>query len=95
MEKPYSFDHNVDRVSQFIDEWHVRDEITLDKIVGIAIPFKMIRESKYSLELILKILEYAKLYGWQVYDADMDLIENVNKENLIFGSQRLQKTAKG
>ena len=33
------FDPNVDRVSPFQDEYHVKDEIELDKIVGIALPF--------------------------------------------------------
>ena len=80
VERPYSFDHNIDRVTQFIDEWHVRDEIPLDKIVGIALPFPWIKESKFRLEKALKILKYASFYGWQVFNSDMDLVTKVERE---------------
>ena len=91
VERPYSFDHNKDRVSQFIDEWHVKDEIPLDKIVGIALPFSWIRKSRTSLLKMLNILQYAKDFNWQVYNSDMNLIESVTNEECIYGTRRLEK----
>ncbi len=91
VERPYSFDHNKDRVSQFIDEWHVKDEIPLDKIVGIALPFSWIKQSKRSLLKILEILKHAKDNNWQVYNSDMSLIESIANEELIYGPKRLGK----
>ena len=91
IERPYSYDHNKDRVSQFIDEWHVKDEITLDKIVGIALPFAWIKKSKHSLMQVLEILKYAKSFNWQVYNSDMSLVESVSKEEFVYGKKRLEK----
>ena len=39
VEHGYNLDHNKERVSEFVDEWHVKDIIPLDKIKGIALPF--------------------------------------------------------
>jgi len=76
----YQYDSSKERVSQFKDEYHVKDEITLDKIVGIAIPFDWAKEDKLTLRKIAKILSYAQKYGWKVFNSDMYLVERVNKD---------------
>jgi hypothetical protein len=86
-----AYDYNKDRVSVFIDEWHVKDEIPLDKIVGVALPFSWLRKSKEVLVNILQILKYAKQYNWQVYDSNMNLIEKVESEEAVFGPDKLEK----
>lgn len=75
------YDPSVDRVSQFPDEWHVRDIIPLDKIVGISLPiYELLKEDKEMLKKIKKILLYAKAYGWKLYDSlSKDVIEEIKE----------------
>ena len=68
------------RYSSFIDEYHVKDEIELDKIRGIAIPFSLIKGDRDYLRKTLKILQYARLYKWNVYESDLFLVDRVDKE---------------
>ena len=75
-------DPSKGRYSCFIDEYHVRDEIGLDKIRGIALPFSLISGNKDYLLKTLKILQYAKLYGWDVYESDSSLIDRVDKQEV-------------
>ena len=77
----YTYDASRDRVSKFRDEYHVKDEIPLDKIVGIAIPFYWVKKDKSVLQKIAKILNYAQMYGWKVFNSDMYLVERVNKDD--------------
>ena len=80
----YTYDASKERVSSYFDEWHVKDEIPLDKVVGIAIPFSWGKESKKELLNMCKILVYARLYGWKVYDSNVDLIEKVRNEETCY-----------
>jgi hypothetical protein len=89
VEHGYNLDHNKERVSEFVDEWHVKDIISLDKIVGIALPFGWIKGSLRTLKKVLVILKYAKENEWQVYDSNLDLIKNVQSEELIYGTKKL------
>ena len=91
VEHGYNLDHNKERVSEFVDEWHVKDVIPLDKIVGIALPFGWIKNSLRVLKKVLVILKYAKENDWQVYDSNLDLVKNVQREELIYGIGRLSK----
>lgn len=75
-----SYDSSKERVSQFVDEWHVRDIIPLDKIVGIALPFDEKIEDPFALGYMRKIIEYAKFYGWKVYNSNMDLVKSVEND---------------
>lgn len=69
----------VDRVSQYIDEWHVKDEILIEKVVGIALP----DFSKYSIEdklIIDEILRYANKYNWEIFVSNEKLVELVREK---------------
>lgn len=68
------------RYSCFVDEYHVKDEIELDKVRGIALPFSLMIGNKDCLLKALKILQYAKLFGWNVYESDMFLVDRVDKQ---------------
>lgn len=76
-----SYNPDNDRVSCFIDEYHIRDEIPIDKIIGIAIPFSQVESKKELLE-VQRLLQYSKLYKWNIYDSDSELINKV--ENNTF-----------
>lgn len=86
--KGYFYDSNRERVSQFIDEWHVRDEIPLDKIVGIAIPFSWSKNNRAAARKIGRILEYAKKYNWKVFNSDLELIQRVSNDDCIVRNER-------
>lgn len=73
-----TYDPDNERVSQYIDEWHTKDEITLDKIVGIAIPEYAYKDSK-NLKVIKEILTFAELYNWEVFKSDENLVTEVRK----------------
>ena len=73
---------NKGRYSSFIDEYHVKDEIELDKIRAIALPFFLIKGSEDYLIKTLKILQYAKIYKWNVYESDSFLIDRVAKQEV-------------
>ena len=78
----YKYDPSKERVSQFVDEWHVADEIPLDKIVGIALPFQYVDQNPLLLSMIRTILEYAKVYGWKVYNSDEKLLQRIEKDEV-------------
>ena len=81
---------NKGRYSCFIDEYHVKDEIGLDAVRGIALPFSLIMSNKDYLLKTLKILQYAKLYKWDVYESDMFLLDRVDKQE-IFDDMKYEK----
>ena len=83
-------DPNKGRYSCFIDEYHVKDEIELDKVRGIALPFSLITGNKEYLLKTLKILQYAKLYKWNVYESDMFLVDRVEKQE-VFDDMKYNK----
>ena len=74
------YDSSKERVSQFVDEWHVADEIPLDKVVGIALPFQFVDDNPFVLTMMRKILEYAKVYGWKVYNSDINLLKSIEND---------------
>ncbi|MBQ7104708.1 MAG: hypothetical protein IJN90_02510 [Bacilli bacterium] len=77
--EPYtgSYDSSKERVSQYLDEWHVKDKIDLDKVVGIALPKEQHTEEEK--ETTRKILECAKLYNWEVFVSDKNLVDSVRE----------------
>ena len=77
-------DSTKGRFSRFIDEYHVKDEIELDKVRGIALPFSLIKGNKEYLMKTLKILKYAKLYKWNVYESDLFLIDRIDKQETCY-----------
>ena len=81
------YNPKVDRVSPFIDEYHVRDEIDLEKIVGIALPFSSVPDDKEEYMKLLKILQCASLYKWNVYESDVFLIDRVNQGKVFDGME--------
>lgn len=85
------FNPDKDRVSIFKDEYHVRDEIPLDKIEGIAIPFSLLEKDRRTLMNILKLLRLASSLNWSVYESDLDLIERVNTNNVFDGMAKNNK----
>lgn len=69
----------VDRVSQYVDEWHVKDEISIEKVVGIALP----DFDNYSWEDNLikeKIIEYANSFNWEIFISNEHLVESVREK---------------
>ncbi len=82
---------NKGRYSCFIDEYHVKDEIELDKVRGIALPFSLIMDNKDYLLKTLKILQYAKLYKWDVYESDMFLLNRVDKQETYYDTKYKKK----
>ena len=83
-------DPKKERYSCFSDEYHVKDEIGLDKIQGIALPFSLIAGHKDLLRKTLKILQYAKLYKWNVFESDSLLINRVDKQE-VYDDMNYQK----
>ena len=83
-------DTNKGRYSSFIDEYHVKDEIELDKVRGIALPFSLIKGNKDYLLKTLKILQYAKIYKWNVYESDMFLVDRVDKQ-IVYDDMKYNK----
>lgn len=82
-----SFDSEIERVSQFKDEWQVKDEILLDDVIAIALPFIHLEKNidgevtKDTYDKVKKILEYASCYKWQVFNSDnQNLIKEVDKK---------------
>lgn len=73
--KPY--DSSIERVSQYRDEWHVKDIIELDKVVGIALP--KLQYTEQEKEKAKQILEYAKVYNWEIFVSDENLVESVRE----------------
>ena len=78
--EPYhlNYDSESERVSQFEDEWHVKDYIPLDKIIGIGLPLTNERFISQNKEVLDKIMEYAGNYNWIILESDESLIENIN-----------------
>lgn len=73
------YDANIERVSQYKDEWHVKDIIPLDKIIGIALPFKDEEFISANKPIVDLIMEFAKEYEWIVLECDNTLIDNTKK----------------
>lgn len=71
-----NYDSNKERVSQFMDEWHVKDFIPLDKIIGIALPFKDEEFIERNKDKVDKIMKYASEYEFQIFESDESLISN-------------------
>jgi len=72
-----SCDPSKERISQYNDEWHVKDQISLDKVVGIALPeYERTEEEEKKVQ---QILEYAKVYNWEVFTSNSKLIEEVRE----------------
>ena len=86
--KGYFYDFNRERLSEFIDEWHVKDEIPLDKIVGIALPFNWSVNNPIAMRKIGKILEYAKAYNWKVFNSDIELVHSVENDDYIYRNEQ-------
>lgn len=78
-EKPKgsSYDYTKERVSQYLDEWHVKDKIDLEKVVGISLSKEQyINEDK---KTTTKNLECVKAYNWEVFISDDNLVELVRE----------------
>ena len=73
------YDAKIERVSQYEDEWHVKDIIPLDKIIAIALPLKDEEFINRNKDKVDKIIKYASIYGWQIFESDESLIENIKK----------------
>lgn len=72
------YDSKKERVSQYVDEWHVQDEILIDKVVGIALPSIEVLSEEEIITMNL-ILECAKAYNWEVFTSDINLVQNVRE----------------
>lgn len=84
-------DPSKGRYSCFIDEYHVKDEIKLDKVRAIALPFSLISGQKEYLLKTLEILHYAKEYKWDVYESDFSLVDRVDKQETYDGMKYCKK----
>ena len=82
------YDSKIDRVSQFKDEWHVKDIIPIREIVGIFLPLNNKIYMSENKEKIDELFRYAEEFGWFIFDSDFDLCKNVNKEYNLNGIKR-------
>ena len=73
-----SYDATVERCSQYVDEWHVKDQIPISKVVGVALPVEDGFFEDES-ECIREILYYANANNWEVFTSDRDLVNNVRE----------------
>lgn len=73
-----AYDSKRKRVSQYVDEWHVKDEIPLDKVVGIALPKEEFLSSE-EMELVKQILNFAQICNWEVFVSDTNLVNAVRE----------------
>ena len=69
------YDAAVERVSQFKDEWHVKDEISIENILGIALPIATIKSDIESgflgqeyVEILNKIIIFAREHNWFIFE---------------------------
>ena len=79
--RPYQgehYDSSVERVSQYLDEWHVKDEIPIDKVVAIALPPIETLDDK-DINIANMIMDCAEAYGWEVFTSDTNLVNNVRE----------------
>jgi len=71
------------RYSDLKDEWQVKTRITLDNIVGIAIPFNKIDYNYYDLRKIKHLLQLAKDYDLPVIDSSSSLFSSTYESNTL------------
>ena len=82
------YDAKVDRVSQFKDEWHVRDCIPISEVIGIFLPLNNKIYMSHNRERIELLVKYAEEFEWDIFDSGIDLCKNVNKKYNIVGMSR-------
>lgn len=63
--------------SQYEDEWHVKGDIPIDKVVGIALP--EIIYSDEEKELVDSITEAANEFGWEIFYSNDTLVDDVRE----------------
>ena len=67
------------RYSDMFDEWQVKDEIKLDKIIGIGLPFSLVHSYKYCDKEFEQYLH--ELYAWVRY-LNLDIV-NTDDFNFV------------
>ena len=67
------------RYSDMFDEWQVKDEIKLDKIIGIGLPFSLVHSYKYCDKEFEQYLH--ELYAWVRY-LKLDIV-NTDDFNFV------------
>lgn len=75
--------YNNFRYSDLIDEWQVKTRITLDNVVGIAIPFQRIDHNLYDLRKIKYLLQLAKAYDLPVIDSSFNMFDSTYSSNSL------------
>lgn len=84
-----TYDPTIERVSQFSDEWHVKDVIPITKVLGIALPLDVINADLEKgliepemFEKVKKIIELAEKNSWFILERCDELaVESI--ENYI------------
>ena len=71
--------------TNIVDEWRIDEDIPLEKIVGLALPFDIIKdEAEYNkvwAEKLQQLLIIAKEYGWMVVDSgDVHFTDKLDNE---------------
>jgi hypothetical protein len=76
-------EYNGLRYSDLKDEWQVKTRITLDNVVGIAIPFQRVDHNLYDLRKIKYLLQLAKDYDLPVIDSSFNIFDSTYNSNSL------------
>ncbi|MBQ1812935.1 MAG: hypothetical protein II119_03185 [Bacilli bacterium] len=68
---------DVGGYSQYKDEWHVKGDIPIDKVIGIALPDIVFTDEEK--ELVEDIISAANEFGWEIFSSTDALADDVRE----------------
>lgn len=84
------YNSKIDRVSQFLDEWHVEGEISIDHVLGIALPMDAINEDiklgfieAETVTKLERIIQIAKERNWFILEQSDELAVQMAEERVV------------
>ena len=84
------YNSKIDRVSQFLDEWHVEGEISIDHVLGIALPMDAINEDiklgfidEETVTKLERIIQIAKERNWFILEQSDELAVQMAEERVV------------
>ena len=87
----YSLAQGDIRYSDMFDEWQVKDEINMDKIIGIGLPFNLVFSYKNSDQ---KFKKYIELLYSLVHEYNLDIV-NTEDFNFVEKYEQEKNNSKG
>lgn len=90
----YKKDYNRSKEeTNVFDEWRTNEDIPIEKIVGLALPFdwlkEMAEENKIYYEKLNELLTIAKEYNWMIVNSEEENFTDKLDETLITKKQQL------